>query len=41
MPVYVDSPLASKITEAFLRYPAYFSDPIRHASKAEKIYLLS
>jgi metallo-beta-lactamase family protein len=29
MPVYVDSPLATKITEAFLRYPQYFTDALR------------
>lgn len=29
MPVYLDSPLALKITEAFLAYPAYFKDDIR------------
>jgi metallo-beta-lactamase family protein len=29
IPVFIDSPLAQKITEAFLRYPKYFSDPIR------------
>jgi metallo-beta-lactamase family protein len=29
MPVFIDSPLAQKITEAFLRYPQYFSNPIR------------
>lgn len=29
MPVYVDSPLASKITDAFMHHPAYFSDAIR------------
>jgi metallo-beta-lactamase family protein len=29
MPVYADSPLASKITAAFLKNPSYFSDPIR------------
>ena len=27
--VYVDSPLASKITETFLRYPKYFRDEMR------------
>lgn len=29
MKVFIDSPLAQKITEAFLRYPKYFSNPIR------------
>lgn len=29
MPVYVDSPLASKITQAFLSHPTYFRDEIR------------
>ena len=29
MPVFIDSPLAQKITEAFLRYPQYFSGAIR------------
>jgi metallo-beta-lactamase family protein len=29
MPVYVDSPLASKITMAFIKNPEYFSDSIR------------
>ncbi|MDO8548126.1 MAG: MBL fold metallo-hydrolase [bacterium] len=29
MPVFIDSPLAQKITEAFLRYPNYFSNDIR------------
>lgn len=28
-PVYVDSPLASKVTETFLRHPKYFRDEIR------------
>jgi metallo-beta-lactamase family protein len=42
MPVYVDSPLASKITEAFLRYPAYFSDPIKaRIEGGEKIFSFS
>jgi metallo-beta-lactamase family protein len=39
MPVYVDSPLASKITEAFMRYPAYFSDEMRaRIEGGEKIF---
>jgi metallo-beta-lactamase family protein len=29
VPVYVDSPLASKVTEAFLAYPTYFRDEIQ------------
>jgi metallo-beta-lactamase family protein len=29
MPVYVDSPLAQKITESFSKYPQYFADDIR------------
>lgn len=29
MPVYIDSPLAEKITDAFIKYPQYFSDAIR------------
>ncbi len=29
MPVYIDSPLASKITAAFLAYPSYFSKEIQ------------
>jgi metallo-beta-lactamase family protein len=29
MPVFVDSPLASKITKSFLIYPQYFADVIR------------
>jgi metallo-beta-lactamase family protein len=29
MPVYADSPLAQKITAAYLQYPQYFSAPIR------------
>ena len=28
-PVYVDSPLASKITETFLRYPKYFKEEMK------------
>ena len=39
MPVYLDSPLASKITEAFSRYPSYFKDPIRaRMEKGENIF---
>ncbi len=34
MPVYVDSPLASKITEAFSKYPQYFADPIAERIRA-------
>ncbi|MBX4192039.1 MBL fold metallo-hydrolase [Candidatus Parcubacteria bacterium] len=29
VPVYADSPLAEKITEAYLKYPEYFNDKIR------------
>ncbi|MDE1925029.1 MAG: MBL fold metallo-hydrolase [Patescibacteria group bacterium] len=29
MPVYVDSPLAEKITESFVKFPQYFADDIR------------
>ncbi|HWB34221.1 MAG TPA: MBL fold metallo-hydrolase RNA specificity domain-containing protein, partial [Candidatus Paceibacterota bacterium] len=39
MPVYVDSPLASKITEAYLKCPQYFSEPIRARVEAgEQIF---
>ena len=34
MPVYVDSPLASKITSAYLAYPGYFSPEIRKRVEA-------
>ncbi|HVZ75860.1 MAG TPA: MBL fold metallo-hydrolase [Candidatus Paceibacterota bacterium] len=34
MPVYVDSPLASKITEAYLKYPQYFAEPVRSRIEA-------
>jgi len=34
MPVFIDSPLAQKITDAFMRYPKYFSDPIRKRIEA-------
>ena len=29
VPVYIDSPLASKITDSFLKHPSYFKDEIR------------
>jgi len=29
MPVYIDSPLAEKVTAAYLQYPQYFSDAIQ------------
>lgn len=38
-PVYVDSPLASKITAAFLSHPGYFKDDIRSRIEAgEEIF---
>jgi metallo-beta-lactamase family protein len=39
VPVFVDSPLAQKITEAFSKYPAYFNNPIRQRiEKGEHIF---
>ncbi|HVV15127.1 MAG TPA: MBL fold metallo-hydrolase [Candidatus Paceibacterota bacterium] len=39
MPVYADSPLAQKITAAYLKYPQYFSAPIRERlEKGEDIF---
>jgi metallo-beta-lactamase family protein len=39
MPVFVDSPLASKITDAFLRHPDYFAADIRERiEKGEHIF---
>lgn len=39
MPVYVDSPLATKITEAFLKNPSFFKDEIRQRiEKGENIF---
>jgi metallo-beta-lactamase family protein len=39
MPVYVDSPLAAKITAAYLEYPQYFSSDIRaRLEKGEDIF---
>ncbi len=39
MPVYIDSPLAEKITAAYLAYPQYFSKPIQErVAKGEKIF---
>ena len=39
MPVYIDSPLAQKITEAFLKHPQYFVSPIRaRIEKGENIF---
>ena len=39
MPVYIDSPLAQKITEAFLKHPEYFVAPIRvRLEKGENIF---
>lgn len=39
VPVYVDSPLATKITEAYLAHPDYFSDEIRtRVEGGEKIF---
>ncbi len=34
VPVYVDSPLASRITEVFLRFPKYFREAIRERIEA-------
>jgi predicted metal-dependent RNase len=41
MPVYIDSPLAEKITEAYLAYPQYFSKAIqeRIAQGREHIFV--
>ncbi len=39
MPVYADSPLATKITEAYLAHPQYFSAPIQERlAKGEQIF---
>lgn len=39
VPVYLDSPLAEKITHAYLAYPEYFSDKIRERVEGgEKIF---
>jgi metallo-beta-lactamase family protein len=39
MPVYLDSPLAEKITAAYLHYPNYFAPAIRERiEKGEKIF---
>lgn len=39
MPVYVDSPLATKITEAFMAYPQYFSADIqKRIAAGERIF---
>lgn len=39
MPVYIDSPLAEKITDAFVRYPQYFSEAIqKRIASGEKIF---
>jgi metallo-beta-lactamase family protein len=39
MPVYLDSPLAEKITQAYLEYPEYFADDIRkRVEGGEKIF---
>jgi metallo-beta-lactamase family protein len=39
MPVYVDSPLAEKITESYLAYPAYFTPELRKRAEAgEKLF---
>jgi len=42
MPVYIDSPLAQKITTAFLEYPQYFSEAIQERVKGgEHIFAFS
>jgi metallo-beta-lactamase family protein len=42
MPVYVDSPLAEKITDAFLKYPQYFSPSIqKRIADGERIFSFS
>jgi metallo-beta-lactamase family protein len=42
MPVYIDSPLAEKITAAYLEYPQYFSSAIQERVKAgEKLFSFS
>jgi len=39
LPVYLDSPLAEKITDAYVRYPEYFAPDIRaRVEKGEKIF---
>ena len=39
LPVYLDSPLAEKITDAYLRYPEYFAPDIRkRIDSGEKIF---
>lgn len=39
LPVYLDSPLAEKITAAYVRYPEYFAPDIRaRVEKGEKIF---
>ncbi len=39
VPVYLDSPLAEKITHAYLQYPEYFSDSIKERIEGgEKIF---
>ncbi|MGC9602656.1 MAG: MBL fold metallo-hydrolase [Minisyncoccia bacterium] len=40
VPVYIDSPLAKQMTEAFLAYPQYFSDELQQRIKnGEKIFV--
>lgn len=42
MPVYIDSPLAEKITDAYLSYPRYFSEAIqKRVAGGEKIFSFS
>jgi len=42
MPVFIDSPLAEKITESFLRYPQYFSPAVRgRVETGENIFAFS
>jgi metallo-beta-lactamase family protein len=42
VPVYVDSPLAKKITEAFVAYPEYFAPEIRkRIEQGENIFVFS
>jgi metallo-beta-lactamase family protein len=39
MPVYLDSPLAEKITAAYTAHPEYFAEPLRErVEKGEKIF---
>lgn len=39
LPVYLDSPLAQKITESYLRYPQYFSNEMqRRVEEGEKLF---